>query len=387
NKWLKLSRVDLVNSVNTELTRLNEMMLDRLLHDMDLDRLRQLDDLDRFCLADFRSIAIAALARSVKAVCLDRLNHEAYNAISLPQVIIALPAILLPSLVLSQSPISDSQDFIPSKEISPKDVETPVESSIIVSPSSSVDLHHRLVLEAQVSTMANVNNLNINLGPKETLVAKRGNYKEFISCQPFYFNGTEGAVDLIRWFKRTESVFSRSNLQRQVINTKAIPMPPKRSSTSEASTMSQAAIRKLVVDSITIALETQTATMAEADNSIREIPVAKRGNYKEFISCQLSTSMNAYAQPIRIEQANKITWTELKRLLTNKYCPRTELKKMEDKFYNLSVKGNNLKTYVRRFQELVILCPNMVPNNEKLVEVFIGGLPRSIEGNVTALKP
>nr|GEY52431.1 hypothetical protein [Tanacetum cinerariifolium] len=47
-----------------------------------------------------------------------------------------------------------------------------------------------------------------------------------------------------------------------------------------------AAIRKLVADNIVAALETQTATMAEADNSIREIPVAKRGNYKEFISCQ-----------------------------------------------------------------------------------------------------
>nr|GEV46681.1 hypothetical protein [Tanacetum cinerariifolium] len=59
-------------------------------------------------------------------------------------------------------------------------------------------------------------------------------------------------------------------------------MPPKRSATSETSTMSQAAIRKPVA----AALETQTATMAEADNSIREIPVAKRGNYKEVISYQ-----------------------------------------------------------------------------------------------------
>nr|GEZ20816.1 hypothetical protein [Tanacetum cinerariifolium] len=50
--------------------------------------------------------------------------------------------------------------------------------------------------------------------------------------------------------------------------------------------MSQAAIRKLVADSFATALEIQIATMAEADNSIREIPVAKRGNYKEFISCQ-----------------------------------------------------------------------------------------------------
>nr|GEX62333.1 reverse transcriptase domain-containing protein [Tanacetum cinerariifolium] len=58
------------------------------------------------------------------------------------------------------------------------------------------------------------------------------------------------------------------------------------SSTSEASTMSQAAIRKLVADSVATALETQTETMAEADNSIREIPIAKKGNYKEFIRCQ-----------------------------------------------------------------------------------------------------
>ncbi|GJQ93522.1 reverse transcriptase domain-containing protein [Tanacetum coccineum] len=60
---------------------------------------------------------------------------------------------------------------------------------------------------------------------------------------------------------------------------------------------------------------------------------------------------------------------------------------MEDEFYNLVVKGNDLKTYIRRFQELAVLCPNMVPNTKKLMEVFISGLPRSIKGNVTASKP
>ncbi|GKA49082.1 hypothetical protein Tco_0742040, partial [Tanacetum coccineum] len=63
-------------------------------------------------------------------------------------------------------------------------------------------------LEAQAATMANTSNPNWNTGPTGTPVAKTGNYKEFISCQPFYFNGTEGAVSLIRWFERTESVFS-----------------------------------------------------------------------------------------------------------------------------------------------------------------------------------
>ncbi|GJY40251.1 reverse transcriptase domain-containing protein [Tanacetum coccineum] len=97
--------------------------------------------------------------------------------------------------------------------------------------------------------------------------------------------------------------------------------------------------------------------------------------------------LNSFAQPIGIEEAYKITWSELKRLLTKKYCPRTEVKKIEDEFYNLTIKGNDLKTYFRRFQELAVLCPNMVPNTEKLMDVFIRGLPQSIEGIVTASKP
>ncbi|GJS70511.1 putative reverse transcriptase domain-containing protein [Tanacetum coccineum] len=60
---------------------------------------------------------------------------------------------------------------------------------------------------------------------------------------------------------------------------------------------------------------------------------------------------------------------------------------MEDEFYHLTVKGNDLKAYVRRFQELATLCPTMVPDYEKVMEVFIGGFSRSIEGNVTASKP
>nr|GEZ80317.1 putative reverse transcriptase domain-containing protein [Tanacetum cinerariifolium] len=90
--------------------------------------------------------------------------------------------------------------------------------------------------------------------------------------------------------------------------------------------MSQAAIRKLVADSVAAALETQTATMAEVDNSIREIPIAKRKLQRIH---QLSTFL--------LQWYGRSCWTH--------------------------------------------------PLNENLMEVFIGGLPRSIEGNVTALKP
>ncbi|GJT12625.1 hypothetical protein Tco_0859667 [Tanacetum coccineum] len=58
-------------------------------------------------------------------------------------------------------------------------------------------------LEAQTVTMENTSNPNRNTIPTGTPIAKTGNYKEFISCQPFYFNGTEGAAGLIHWFERT----------------------------------------------------------------------------------------------------------------------------------------------------------------------------------------
>ncbi|GJV95042.1 reverse transcriptase domain-containing protein [Tanacetum coccineum] len=156
---------------------------------------------------------------------------------------------------------------------------------------------------------------------------------------------------------------------------KAKLMPPKRMSTSEAPTMTQAAIRKLVADSVFAALEAQAANMANTDNTTRprEAPVARQCSYKEFMNCQ----------PIKFkEEAYKITWVEFKKLLIKKYCPRTKVQKMEDKFYHLTVKGNDLKTYVRRFQELATLCPAMVPEYlRKMMEVFfIGGWPRSIEG-------
>ncbi|GKA34810.1 reverse transcriptase domain-containing protein [Tanacetum coccineum] len=170
-------------------------------------------------------------------------------------------------------------------------------------------------------------------------------------------------------------------------------MPPKRTSTSEAPAMTQAAIKKLVADSVTAALEAQAATMAGTSNPNRNIgptgsPVENKVTFATGTLTDDALSWwNVYAQPIGVDQANQITWTELKRLLTNKYCPRTEVRKMEDELYNLTVKENDLKPYVRRFQELAVLCPNMVPNTKKLLEAFIGGLPRSIEGNVTALKP
>ncbi|GJY08909.1 ribonuclease H-like domain-containing protein [Tanacetum coccineum] len=64
------------------------------------------------------------------------------------------------------------------------------------------------VLKAQAAIMASTNNPNSKL--RKTSVSRKCAYKKFTSYQLFYFNGTDGAVGLIRWFKWTESIFSRS---------------------------------------------------------------------------------------------------------------------------------------------------------------------------------
>ncbi|GKC15254.1 putative reverse transcriptase domain-containing protein [Tanacetum coccineum] len=60
---------------------------------------------------------------------------------------------------------------------------------------------------------------------------------------------------------------------------------------------------------------------------------------------------------------------------------------METELWNLAVKGNDLTTYTRRFEELVLLCTRMVPNEEDKVERFVGGLHDNIRGNVISAKP
>ncbi|GJZ71767.1 putative reverse transcriptase domain-containing protein [Tanacetum coccineum] len=124
-------------------------------------------------------------------------------------------------------------------------------------------------------------------------------------------------------------------------------------STSKAPAMTQAAIRKLVADSVTTALEAQAANMANTDNTTRprEAHVTRKYSYKEFMSCQ----------PINFKGTEGaiglICWFErTESVFSHSNCIEDcKVQKMEDEFYHLTVKGNDLKTYVRRFQELATL--------------------------------
>nr|GEV76681.1 reverse transcriptase domain-containing protein [Tanacetum cinerariifolium] len=168
-------------------------------------------------------------------------------------------------------------------------------------------------------------------------------------------------------------------LRSEPISEEPNEMAPKRTSTYATPAMTQAAIRKLVADSVAAALEAQAATMANTDNTNRnteqrEVPVVRKCGYKEFMSCQPFNFKGTEGA------VGLIHWFErFESVFFHSSC--TEDCKV--KFAT----GNDLKTYIRRFQELATLCHTMLLNSEKLMDVFIGGLPQSIEGNVTTSKP
>ncbi|GJS18959.1 hypothetical protein Tco_0413431 [Tanacetum coccineum] len=87
-------------------------------------------------------------------------------------------------------------------------------------------------------------------------------------------------------------------------------MPPKRTSTSEAPAMTQAAIKKLVADSVTAALEAQAATMAGTSNPNRNTgptgtPVAKTCTDISKITRKLSKTSKHGHENRRVNKSQK----------------------------------------------------------------------------------
>ncbi|GJU30262.1 hypothetical protein Tco_1173851 [Tanacetum coccineum] len=102
-------------------------------------------------------------------------------------------------------------------------------------------------------------------------VVRECTYQDFMKCQPLYFKGTEGVVELTQWFERMETVFRISN--------------------------------------------------CSVENQIK------------FSTCTLLagalTWWNSHVMTVGHDVAYAMTWTDLKKKMTDKYCPRNEMKKLE----------------------------------------------------------
>ncbi|GKA66790.1 putative reverse transcriptase domain-containing protein [Tanacetum coccineum] len=154
-------------------------------------------------------------------------------------------------------------------------------------------------------------------------------YTDFLKCQPMNFKGTEGVVGLTQWFERMETVFNISNC----------------------------------------AVENQV----------------------KFATCTLHgvalTWWKSHVKTVGHDAAYGVPWNTLMKMMTAKYCPRNEIKKLEMEIWELKVKGTDLASYTQRFQELALLCGRMFPEESDKIEKYVGGLPDMIHGSVMASKP
>ncbi|GKB04596.1 putative nucleotidyltransferase, ribonuclease H [Tanacetum coccineum] len=149
-----------------------------------------------------------------------------------------------------------------------------------------------------------------------------------------------------------------------------------------------------LAEALAAAAVTHAVSTQEENNLGSNSSQNKTCNYKEFRAvmhedfrgtgrCESQFGISNVAEGDRVKFAS----STLRLCSFAKYCPRNEIKQMENELWNLKVKGINLTAYNQRFQELILLCPEMVPNVDRLLERYIEGLPLSINGNATSSKP
>ncbi|GJY90400.1 putative reverse transcriptase domain-containing protein [Tanacetum coccineum] len=88
-----------------------------------------------------------------------------------------------------------------------------------------------------------------------------------------------------------------------------------------------------------------------------------------------------------IDAANGTPWAEVRKWMTEEFCPRSVLQRLEQELYNLKLKGTDIDGYTNRFHELALLCPRMVEPEQVKVEQYIRGLSKNIRGDVTSSQP
>ncbi|GKC16092.1 putative reverse transcriptase domain-containing protein, partial [Tanacetum coccineum] len=99
------------------------------------------------------------------------------------------------------------------------------------------------------------------------------------------------------------------------------------------------------------------------------------------------TWWNGRIASMGIDAANGTPWTEVRKWMTEEFCPRSVLQRLEQELYNLKLKGTDIDGYTNRFHELALLCPRMVEPEQVKVEQYIRGLSKNIRGDVTSSRP
>ncbi|GKE94431.1 putative reverse transcriptase domain-containing protein, partial [Tanacetum coccineum] len=190
-------------------------------------------------------------------------------------------------------------------------------------------------------------------------------------------------------------------------------MPPRRTfaavRAAVAAPMTAAAVELLIEARVSAALanhETlRNSTNGQGDKSHNSdtgtrgtVCTPRKYTYKDFLNYQPLTFKGTKGVVVLSQWFEKmesvfhisncaVESQTLKKMMTAKYCPRGEIKKLEIKLWNLKVKGNDVASYTLRFQELALMCGRMFHEELEEVEKYVGGHPNMIRGNVMSYQP
>nr|GFA22363.1 putative reverse transcriptase domain-containing protein [Tanacetum cinerariifolium] len=89
--------------------------------------------------------------------------------------------------------------------------------------------------------------------------------------------------------------------------------------------------------------------------------------FVDFMKCSPITfcGNEGAVATLGIKVVTRITWAKMKVMMTEEFCPPEEIQRMEGELWNLRVKEMDIFSYTTRFNELLILCPGMVPTERK----------------------
>nr|GEV92745.1 hypothetical protein [Tanacetum cinerariifolium] len=160
-------------------------------------------------------------------------------------------------------------------------------------------------------------------------------------------------------------------------------MPPRKSTRGNPPPpLTQDTVKRMIHESV------EAAIRAEREREFKCSPITFLGNEGAVGLIRWIEKMEmVFTVSICIE-ANKVVFaaaTFQDRVLT--WWNSQEIQRMECGLWNLRVKEMDISSYTTRFNELVILCPGMVPTERKKVEAYIRGLLENIKGEVTSSEP
>nr|GEZ20137.1 reverse transcriptase domain-containing protein [Tanacetum cinerariifolium] len=148
-------------------------------------------------------------------------------------------------------------------------------------------------------------------------------------------------------------------------------LPKKPAVTLDSLTKTKARMKMITITKVK-EMET-TVTIMEMEIKTEGMEVQKEMHQLlGFVTIRIFFIVNqATLVTIGINESYEMPWKDLMKLMIEVYCPRIKIQQLENKLWNLCVKGSDVAGYTRRFQELTLLCPRMVPEENDKIESLL----------------